>query len=231
MDGLGKANADAAVKAIVITGAGRRFPVVPTSRNSARPRPCRSPTSISVILAIENSAKPVVAAIHSVVMGGGLELALGCHYRIAAPGCSVALPEVKLGLLPGAGGTQRLPRVLGVEPALNMIVSGEPIKSEMLAMLPGQKLFDKMAASPESLAEEALAFARSVADVRPLPLVRNLPCKHPQGDAYFQFARNMVKGMSQELPGARQVRGRGRSRHQEASLTMAWPLSARSSST
>jgi 3-hydroxyacyl-CoA dehydrogenase len=78
-------------------------------------------------------------------MGGGLELALGCHYRMAAPGTSVALPEVKLGLIPGAGGTQRLPRVLGVETALNMIVSGEPVKSEMLAQLPGQKLFDKMA--------------------------------------------------------------------------------------
>jgi 3-hydroxyacyl-CoA dehydrogenase len=133
-------------------------------------------------------------------MGGGLELALGCHYRVVAPGCSVALPEVKIGLIPGAGGTQRLPRVIGVEPALNMIVSGEPIKSEMLAMLPGQKLFDKLTASAESLMEEAIAFARSVADVRPLPRVRDLPCKHPMGDAYFQFARNMVKGMSKNFP-------------------------------
>ena len=133
-------------------------------------------------------------------MGGGLELALGCHYRIAAPGCNVALPEVKLGLLPGAGGTQRLPRALGVEPALNMIVSGEPVKSELLAMVPGQKLFDKMAASLDTLAAEALAFAQEVAAVRPLPLVRNLPCRHPQGDAYFQFARNMVKGMAKNYP-------------------------------
>ncbi|MFM9878891.1 MAG: 3-hydroxyacyl-CoA dehydrogenase NAD-binding domain-containing protein, partial [Burkholderiaceae bacterium] len=125
---------------------------------------------------------------------------LGCHYRIAAPGTSVALPEVKLGILPGAGGTQRLPRALGVENALNMIVSGEPVKSELLAMAPGQKLFDKMAASAESLAAEALAFAESIADARPLPLVRNLPCKHPQGDAYFQFARNMVGGMSKGYP-------------------------------
>jgi 3-hydroxyacyl-CoA dehydrogenase len=86
----------------------------------------------------------VVAAIHSVCMGGGLELALGCHYRVAAPGAQIALPEVKLGLLPGAGGTQRLPRVLGVETALNMIVSGEPVKSELLAQQPGQKLFDRI---------------------------------------------------------------------------------------
>ena len=76
-------------------------------------------------------------------MGGGLELALGCHYRVAAPGAQIALPEVKIGLIPGAGGTQRLPRVLGVENALNMIVSGEPVKSEMLAKAPGQKLFDR----------------------------------------------------------------------------------------
>jgi len=133
-------------------------------------------------------------------MGGGLELALGCHYRIAAPGASIALPEVKIGLIPGAGGTQRLPRVLGVEPALNMIVSGEAIPSERLAMLPGQKLFDQMATSAESLMDEALSLARDMADVRPLPKVRDLPCKHPQGDAYFQFARNMVKGMSKNFP-------------------------------
>jgi 3-hydroxyacyl-CoA dehydrogenase len=122
-----------------------------------------------------------------------------------APGCNVALPEVKLGLIPGAGGTQRLPRVLGVEAALNMIVSGEPVKSEMLNMLPGQKLIDLLAKSPESLIDEAIALARDKADAHakdksPLPLVRNLPCRHPLGDAYFQFARNMVKGMSKNYP-------------------------------
>ncbi|MCX7241117.1 MAG: 3-hydroxyacyl-CoA dehydrogenase NAD-binding domain-containing protein [Burkholderiales bacterium] len=198
--GLAQANADAAVKAIVITGAGAAFSGGADIKEFGTDRAMQEPNLLSVIGVIEKSSKPVVAAIHSVVMGGGLELALGCHYRIAAPGTSVALPEVKLGLLPGAGGTQRLPRALGVEPALNMIVSGEAIKSEMLAMLPGQKLFDRMAASAETLAQEALTFARSVAEARPLPLVRNLPCKHPQGDAYFQFARNMVKGMSKNYP-------------------------------
>lgn len=199
-DGMAKANADAAVKSIIITGAGKAFSGGADIKEFGKPTAMQEPNLNSVIGVLENSSKPVIAAIHTVVMGGGLELALGCHYRIAAPGTSVALPEVKLGLLPGAGGTQRLPRVLGVEPALNMIVSGEPIKSEMLAMLPGQMLFHKMAASPESLAEEALAYARSVADVRPLPLVRDLKCKHPQGDAYFQFARNMVNGMSKNFP-------------------------------
>ncbi|MES2947485.1 MAG: 3-hydroxyacyl-CoA dehydrogenase NAD-binding domain-containing protein [Pseudomonadota bacterium] len=199
-DGMAKANADAAVKSIIITGAGKAFSGGADIKEFGKPTALQEPNLISVISVLENSAKPVVAAIHTVAMGGGLELALGCHYRIAAPGTSVALPEVKLGLLPGAGGTQRLPRVLGVEAALNIIVSGEPIKAEMLAMLPGQILFDKMATSADSLAEEALAFARSVADVRPLPLVRDLKCKHPQGDAYFQFARNMVKGMSKNFP-------------------------------
>ena len=198
--GLDQANADPAVRAIVITGAGKAFSGGADIKEFGSAKATAEPNLLSVILACENSAKPVVAALHSVAMGGGLELSLGCHYRIAAPGTKVALPEVKLGLIPGAGGTMRLPRVLGVEPALNMIVSGEPVTAEMLAQLPGQKLFDKMATSPESLLEEALAFARSVADQRPLPLVRNLPSKHPRGDAYFQFARNMVKGMAKNFP-------------------------------
>ncbi|MDP1885945.1 3-hydroxyacyl-CoA dehydrogenase NAD-binding domain-containing protein [Polaromonas sp.] len=199
-DSLQKANADAAVKSIVLTGAGKAFSGGADIKEFGTPKALAEPNLLSVILAVENSSKPVVAAVHSVCMGGGLELALGCHYRIAAPGCNVALPEVKLGLIPGAGGTQRLPRALGVEPALNMIVSGEPVKSELLAQIPGQKLFDKMAASAESLAQEALSFAQAVSDTRPLPLVRNLPCKHPGGDAYFQFARNMVKGMAKNFP-------------------------------
>ena len=200
VEGLGRANADAAVTSIVVTGAGGAFSGGADIKEFGTDKSLQEPNLLSVIAAIENSSKPVVAAVHTVAMGGGLELALGCHYRIAAPGCSLALPEVKLGLIPGAGGTQRLPRVLGVEAALNLIVSGEPVKSELIAAVPGQKLFDKMAASAEALAAEALAFAQSVADVRPLPLVRNLPCKHPEGDAYFQFARNMVKGMAKNYP-------------------------------
>ena len=203
-DGLNQASSDAAVTAVVLTGAGRAFSGGADIREFGSPKSAQEPNLLSVISAVENMTKPVIAAIHSVAMGGGLELALGCHYRIAAPGASIALPEVKLGLIPGAGGTQRLPRVLGVETALNMIVSGEPVKSELLASLPGQKLFDKMAASPESLAEEALAFAQAMAakhaDGSALPLVRSMPCRHPLGDAYFQFARNMVKGMSKNFP-------------------------------
>ena len=136
-DGVERANADAAIKAIVITGAGKAFSGGADIREFGTPKAMAEPNLLSVIALLEASAKPVVAAVHGVAMGGGLELALGCHYRVAAAGALVALPEVKLGLLPGAGGTQRLPRVLGVETALNMIVSGEPVKSELLAAMPG----------------------------------------------------------------------------------------------
>lgn len=197
---MAQANADAAIKAIVITGAGKAFSGGADIREFGSPKALAEPNLLSVIKLIEQSAKPVVAAIHTVCMGGGLELALGCHYRVAAPGCKVALPEVKLGLVPGAGGTQRLPRVLGVEAALNIIVSGEPVNSELLAAIPGQKLFDKLSASADSLLDDAKAFAASIADKTPLPLVRNLKCKHPEGDAYFQFARNMVRGMAKHFP-------------------------------
>ena len=198
--GLEKALADDQVKAIILTGAGKAFSGGADIKEFGSPKAVQEPNLLSVILAIENAAKPVIAAVHSVAMGGGLELALGCHYRIAAPGCDVALPEVKLGLIPGAGGTQRLPRALGVEAALNMIVSGEAIKSEMLAMLPGQKLFDQMASSAQSLAQEAANFAHEVLQNHvtgmPLPRVRDLPCKHPNAQAFFKFSQNMVNGMT-----------------------------------
>jgi len=197
---LERANADASIRAIVLTGAGKAFSGGADITEFGTDRATQEPHLLTVIKALELSAKPVVAAIHSVCMGGGLELAMGCHYRVAAPGTAVALPEVKLGLLPGAGGTQRLPRLLGLETALNMVVSGEMVRSEMLAAIPGQKLFDQLTASAESLMAEARAFAEKIADQRPLPLVRDLPCKHPQAEAYLQFARNMVKGMAKNFP-------------------------------
>ncbi len=197
-DGIERANADAAVRAIVLTGAGKAFSGGADIKEFGSPKAIAEPNLLSLIRLCENSAKPTVAAVHSVTMGGGLELALGCHYRVAAPGANVALPEVKIGLIPGAGGTQRLPRVLGVETALNMIVSGEPVKSEVLAGLPGQKLFDKLIDG--DLLAGAVAFANEIADKRPLPLVRNLKVAHPNADAYFQFARNTVKAMAKNFP-------------------------------
>jgi len=200
MDALATALADAAVQAIVITGGGKAFCGGADIREFDTPAAFREPNLHTVIAALEQCTKPVLAAIHGTVMGGGLELALGCHYRIAAPGTRVAMPEVKLGLLPGAGGTQRLPRVVGVEAALNMVVSGEAVASERLAALPGQSLFQRMATNADALLDEALAFAREIAAARPLPLVRALPCSHPQGEAYFQFARNMLRPSTKNLP-------------------------------
>ena len=120
--GIERAEVDPAVKAVIITGAGKAFSGGADIREFGSPKALAEPNLLSLIAVVENCSKPVVAAVHTVCMGGGLELALGCHYRVAAPGAKIALPEVKLGLLPGAGGTQRLPRALGVEPALNMIV-------------------------------------------------------------------------------------------------------------
>ncbi len=197
-NGLDKALADPAVKAIVLTGAGKAFSGGADIREFGSPKALAEPNLLSVILALEASSKPTIAAVHSVAMGGGLELALGCHYRVVSPGAQIAMPEVKIGLIPGAGGTQRLSRVLGVENALNMIVSGEPVKSELLAAAPGQKLFDKLIDG--DLLAGALAFAAEVADKRPLPLVRNLKVEHPNPDAYFQFARNTVGAMSRNFP-------------------------------
>jgi len=196
--GLEKAQADAAVDAIVLTGAGRAFSGGADINEFGSPKALAEPNLHTVIRSLEQSTKPVVAAVHSVCMGGGLELALGCHYRVVAAGTLVALPEVKLGLLPGAGGTQRLPRVLGVENALNMIVSGETVKSEVLAKMPGQKLFDKLVEG--DVVDAAVAYTREIAGKRPLPLVRDLKATHPDAQAYFQFARNTVGAMSKNFP-------------------------------
>jgi 3-hydroxyacyl-CoA dehydrogenase len=198
VDGLDKALADDKVKAIVVTGAGKAFSGGADIREFGSPKAIAEPNLLSLIAAFEASPKPIVAAVHSVAMGGGLELALGCHYRVAASGAQIALPEVKIGLIPGAGGTQRLPRVVGVETALNMIVSGEPVKSELLARLPGQKLFDKIVEG--DVVEAAVAFAREKADARPLPIVSKLKVEYPNADAYFQFARNTVGAMAKNFP-------------------------------
>jgi 3-hydroxyacyl-CoA dehydrogenase len=195
MEGLKKALADPAVKAIVITGAGKAFSGGADIKEFNTPKMSAEPSLHTVINAIEAADKPVVAAVHSVAMGGGLELALGCHYRVAVAGAQIALPEVKLGLLPGAGGTQRLPRVIGVEAALNMIVSGNPVPSEKLA---ATKLFDEMIQG--ELMPGAIAFAKKIADKRPLPKVRDIKVDYPNHEAFFQFARNTVGAVAKNFP-------------------------------
>lgn len=195
VDGVNKALNDAAVKAVVITGAGKAFSGGADIKEFNTPAAMAEPTLHTVIRTIENADKPVVAAIHSVAMGGGLELALGCHYRVAVPGAQIALPEVKLGILPGAGGTQRLPRVVGLEMALNMIVSGTPVASEKLAKT---KLFDQMIDG--DLMQGAIAFANKVADARPLPKVRDIRIDYPNYEGFLQFSRNTVKAMAGPFP-------------------------------
>lgn len=186
-----EASNDDEVKAIVLIGEGKGFCGGADILEFDKPEAGQEPTAWTIIEALEQSAKPIVAAIHSICMGGGFELALGCHYRIATQGTQFAFPEVKLGILPGAGGTQRLPRVIGVENALNMIISGTPISTELLAVIPDQKLIDRISPNPENLLNDAIGFARLIADQKPTK-ISELPCKSSFSQAYFQFSRNMT---------------------------------------
>jgi 3-hydroxyacyl-CoA dehydrogenase len=161
---LETADADPKVQAIVITGAGRGFSggadITEFGRAPAQP------TLFDLLDVVEKIKKPTVAAVHGVAFGGGLELALTCHFRIGGKGAQFGLPEVKLGILPGAGGTQRLPRVIGVEQALGMIVSGDPIGADA-ALKAG--LIEEVVEG--DLKAGAIAFARSAA-AQKRPLVR-----------------------------------------------------------
>lgn len=181
---LRRAQDDAAVIAIVLTGAGKAFSGGADIKEFNAPTALAEPSLYTLIATAEGSSKPVVAAIHSVCMGGGLELALGCHYRVALPGAQIALPEVKLGLLPGAGGTQRLPRAIGLEKALEMIVSGTPVLSEKLA---DSGLFDEVFATGTALVPAAVAFAQRIGAVRPLPKVRDKTVDSPDHAAFPAF--------------------------------------------
>ena len=197
VNAIGRAQIDDAVRAIVITGAGKAFSGGADIKEFNSPKALAEPTLHTLIETAEGASKPVVAAIHTVCMGGGLELALGCHYRVALPGAQIALPEVKIGLLPGAGGTQRLPRVLGLERALNMIVSGTPVLSDHLA---DTALFDRVFDAGADLVDSAVAFAAEIADLRPLPRVRDRKVDYPNHEAFLQFSRNTVKAMAGPFP-------------------------------
>jgi 3-hydroxyacyl-CoA dehydrogenase len=196
VEAIERANADPQVEAIVLIGAGAGFSGGADIREFGTPRASTQPHLMTVISTVEGSAKPVIAAIGGVCMGGGLELALGCHYRVAAAGAKIALPEVKLGLLPGAGGTQRLPRVIGAEAALNMIVSGATVPSEKLR---GTPLFDAFADG--DLLDAAVAFARNIVTQKlGVRRVRDLQVNMPNHEAFFQFARNTAKAVAGRYP-------------------------------
>lgn len=163
-----KAGADAAVKAVVIHCAGRTFIAGADITEFGKPPKGVPLNEVNAIL--EACPKPVVAAIHGTALGGGLELALSCHYRVAVPSAKLGLPEVKLGLVPGAGGTQRLPRLVGVERALEVIAFGEPMKAAEAAT---HGLVDAVVGEG-SLRADAIAFAQKlVAEAAPLKKVRD----------------------------------------------------------
>ena len=197
VEALRRAEADESVKAVVITGGGKVFSGGADIREFNSPKALTEPTLHTLIATAENLAKPVVAAIHGVCMGGGLELSLGCHYRVASPGAQIGLPEVKIGLVPGAGGTQRLPRVVGLEQGMNMIVSGNPVLSEKLA---ATRLFDRVFDAGTDLVAASVEFANSVADVRPLPKVRELKVEYPDHEAFLAATREKVKAAAGAFP-------------------------------
>ena len=196
---LDRVMADPAVDAAVLIGANGTFCAGADIREFGTPEMLRGPTIWSVNSLLDDASKPVVAAIEGVALGGGLELALSCHYRVALESARVGLPEVKLGLVPGAGGTQRLPRLIGVEGALNVMLGGEPVPAPLFA---GSPLFDRLVKTdllPAAL-EVAEAAAAARASGKPLPRVRDRRVVEPDLEALLQFARNTARTAFKEYP-------------------------------
>ena len=195
-DAVDAANQDTAVKAIVLTGSDRTFSGGTDVTELGAANSSREPNLRVLIDGIENNPKPVIAAIAGDCLGGGLELALGCHFRVVLADATLGLPEVKLGLLPGSGGTQRLPRLIGLEAALNIIVGGNSVAAVKFRDTP---LIDEVVEG--DLIGVAVAFAeRVVTEMRPLKRVRDLKVRDPQPDAFLQFARNTVAAAAKNFP-------------------------------
>ncbi len=193
-EGIEEAAGDDSVKAVVIACKGRTF--FAGADITEFSKGMKEPGLPTVVDAIEALDKPVVAAIHGTALGGGCEVALACHYRIGVPSAKMGLPEVKLGILPGAGGTQRLPRVVGIPAALGMMTGGSPISAKQ-AKEAG--LLDRLAGE-DSLLQDAIAFANKVADTRPLP--RTSERKVEGNEAMFEEfkAANARKMRGYEAP-------------------------------
>jgi 3-hydroxyacyl-CoA dehydrogenase len=189
-----RAIADPEVKAIVLTCGGRTF--IAGADITEFGKPPEPPGLDEVLAAIENSPKPIIAGIHGAALGGGLEVALACHYRVAAKDAKLGLPEVKLGLLPGAGGTQRLPRAVGPELAVKMIVGGDPISAEV-ALKNG--LIEEIVEGPAAGSE---SFARKVLDEkRPLRRLRDDDSKLRAAKADPSIFTNAVASMTKKSRG------------------------------
>jgi len=187
---IDEASADDSIKAVVIACDGQTFFAGADITEFGKPPV--EPLLPALVDKIEASEKPVVAAIHGTALGGGCEVAIACHYRIAVPSAKLGTPEVKLGLLPGAGGTQRLPRLAGVELALEMVAKGDPIPAKK-AHEAG--LVDRLA-DEGALREQAIAFAREVASARPLPRASEKDAKAEPGvfDAFRKTNARRFRG-------------------------------------
>jgi 3-hydroxyacyl-CoA dehydrogenase len=196
VDSLNKANADPAIKAMVLMGDGRSFIAGADIRGFGTDRK-RAPIGQRTYDVLDASPKPVVAAIHGYALGGGLENAMACHYRIAVPSAKVGLPEVLIGILPGGGGTQRLPRLAGAQTALEMITSGRHVPAPEAAKL---GIIDQILPDGANLRAEAIAYARKIAGDRPLPIVRNKPVT--ADPAIFDAMRKSIarKARNQKAP-------------------------------
>jgi 3-hydroxyacyl-CoA dehydrogenase len=193
VEALDRALADAKVRAVVLIGNERAFSSGADIKEFSGGAFYAAPFLPAVVDILEGASKPVVAAISGACMGGGLELALGCHYRVALADAKIAFPEVKLGLIPGAGGTQRFPRLVGLEAAVNMIVSGATVPASAFK---GTALFDVI--PKDSLESAAREFATAIAG-KPIRRVRDRPCHHPQAEAFLQFAKTSVATVSRGL--------------------------------
>jgi 3-hydroxyacyl-CoA dehydrogenase len=193
---LTKAEQDPAVAAVVLIGTDEFFSGGADVKEFNTPQASAEPSLDTLIRRYERSTKPTIAAISGTCLGGGFELALGCQFRVAASAARVGLPEVKIGLIPGAGGTQRLPRAAGLEIAVNMIVSGEPVKAADLAQT---ALFDRVV--PDNLLAAAQAFAAEVVTKQlPAKRISDMRIKYPNHEAFMGFARNMVKAKAGPFP-------------------------------
>jgi len=188
LDALDLAYQDAAVSAVILAGGGRGFIAGADINEFLTPPPAGSANIFDVIDALDAAPKPVIAAIHGNALGGGLEVAMACHYRCALAEAMVGLPEIKLGLLPGAGGTQRLPRLVGIEAALPLIASGDFVPAARAEAL---GIIDRVIESP--LIESAAAYAGwLVATRQPLRRARDLSAKAPAAAGFFDdFAKSM----------------------------------------
>jgi len=196
---LERAVADDSIDGVVLVGSNSTFSAGADIREFGRADMRRGPSLWTLNAFLENMKKPVVAAIEGMALGGGLELAMSCHHRAALTTARIGLPEVKLGLLPGAGGTQRLPRLIGVEGALNVMLSGEPLPAPLFAKSP---LFDQVVESGVVDAAVAVAEASATAlkSGKALPRARDMKIREADVQALCQFARNTAKVAFKEYP-------------------------------